>query len=65
MNDTFLLEKTVRRNLLRLEVYFEELNVKTMTEIPKYPVSKFIYHTFLRNMAVLNLDFTAELCYSC
>ena len=39
VDDTSSLEETIRKNLLRLEVYFEELNFETMTETPKYPVS--------------------------
>ena len=39
IDDTSLLEETIHRNLLRLEVSFKELNFETMKETPKYPVS--------------------------
>ena len=31
-------DKALRRNLLKLVLFYEELNVETITEVPAYPV---------------------------
>ena len=32
-------EGEVHSNLLKLEVYFDDLNIQKVSEVPKYPVS--------------------------
>ena len=55
-NDTGMLEKYVFRNLLKINVYFDEFNIKASKQMPNYAVSI----SFL----IINLNHSLYFCYT-